>query len=194
MNIDSFSKAHNNSVLFVEDDSLDLSISYSNSFKSNNNFKNKHREKEPSDTYRYSAQNQGFRENFHSQFPLDYSKINSKVVLTPSCTLGMLNQPLRYNMSEERSKQGNKYFMSNKKFSDSNSSLFPNIIPKRIIPRKEEDDDEIRIPQTFLARLEKTLKSNRQRAMQEDDESIKKRIINSEFVSPEKKPFDFTFS
>ena len=96
----------------------------------------------------------------------------------------------RFDFSEQK-QISNDYIFSKKLIEEG----LPRIIKDYHKVKSESKHEEEKLSPNFLSKLENTLKKSRLRALEEDEEMIKqKRIVYSEFTSPQRSDFDFTFS
>lgn len=70
----------------------------------------------------------------------------------------------------------------------------PKIVKDYQKSHSETKIEEEKLSLSFLTKLEDSIRKNRRRALEEDDMISNKRMIYSEFTSPLRSDFDFTFS
>lgn len=96
----------------------------------------------------------------------------------------------RFDFSEQK-QPTNDYIFSKKYIEEG----LPRIVKDPQKPHFEAKIEEEKLSPSFLSKLESTIRRNRRRALEDDDEMInQKRMIYSEFTSPLRSDFDFTFS
>jgi hypothetical protein len=95
----------------------------------------------------------------------------------------------KFDFSEQ--KQLTNDYLFSKKYMEEG---LPKIVKDYQKSHSETKIEEEKLSLSFLTKLEDSIRKNRRRALEEDDMISNKRMIYSEFTSPLRSDFDFTFS
>lgn len=120
--------------------------------------------------------------------PLDHI-LNTRKISTGSEMNQLRVTQNRFDFSETKMPNGDNYIFSKPSVNESLNKF----IKTHSRAQSERKVSEKQSVDSFLLKLEKNLRRNQERAMEDENDEFVKRIIYSEFTSPQRSHLDFTF-
>lgn len=179
--------------LYADEDTLEVNFPYASSFQS---FNSKPLKPKEQDTFQHnSSKRHRILEQLSQKNgilgvknPLNYIWSHKK---NPSVSKNIELRVSKNKFDFSEQKQLTNDYLFSKKYMEEG---LPKIVKDYQKSHSETKIEEEKLSLSFLTKLEDSIRKNRRRALEEDDMISNKRMIYSEFTSPLRSDFDFTFS